>query len=393
MQHVYIIGSKGIPARYGGFETFVEKLTEYNTTLELKYHVSSMRKNSEVSISSNRFEHNGADVFVIDVPEIGPAKAVLYDYKSLLFAIDDAKSNGYENPIFYVLTSRIGPFTKALKKKVDAINGTLYLNPDGNEWKRQKWSLPVRKYWKFSERSMVKEADLIIADNPKIEEYIHRNYDFGGLRSTFIPYGTDTTKSTLNLQSDESRSWMERYDVQSKNYYLIVGRFVPENNYETMIKEFMKSDSKRDLVIITNVEKNSFYNKLLKSTQFNQDNRIKFVGTVYNQDLLKLIRENAYAYIHGHEVGGTNPSLLEAMATTGMNLIVDVDFNRAVARDSALYWEKSRGNLADKINQADNLSDLDYKKKQARASELIKSEFTWPIVVQQYEHLFLNAVD
>ena len=103
-----------------------------------------------------------------------------------------------------------------------------------------------------------------------------------------------------------------KYGLTIKNYYLVVGRFVPENNYETMIREFMKSSSKKDFAIITNVNER-FLDELEQKLHFRDDSRIKFVGTVYNQELLMKIRENAYGYFHGHEVGGTNPSLLEAL--------------------------------------------------------------------------------
>lgn len=390
MQHVYIVGAKGIPARYGGFETFVEKLTEYATTSDIKYHVSSLRNNTQLSRDNDRFEHNGADVFVIDVPEIGAAKAIVYDVKALQFAIEDAKNMQYEKPIFYVLTSRIGPFIGKLKKQILDLGGVLFLNPDGNEWKRQKWSLPVRKYWKLSETSMVKRADLIIADNPKIEEYIHREYGKNVLNSVFIPYGTDTRPSKLTKTDIKAAEWLEKHEVKLGDYYLIVGRFVPENNYETMIREFVKSDTTKDLVIVSNVEENSFYKRLIAETGFDQDIRIKFVGTVYDQELLKFIRENAFAYLHGHEVGGTNPSLLEAMATTKLNLLIDVDFNAAVAKDAAMYWNKTVSNLATLINNADQISENDYDDFGVKSKHRIQEEFVWDKVVDEYEEVFLN---
>ncbi|MCJ0554362.1 glycosyl transferase, partial [Enterococcus cecorum] len=142
--------------------------------------------------------------------------------------------------------------------------------------------------------------------------------------------------------------------------YLIVGRFVPENNYEAMIREFMKSKTKRDLVIISNVEKNAFYNDLNKHTNFEKDERIKFVGTVYDQEQLKYIRENAYAYLHGHEVGGTNPSLLEALGSTKVNLLLDVGFNREVGENGALYWKKNT--LSDLIDEVDTFTESDVDK-------------------------------
>ncbi len=123
-------------------------------------------------------------------------------------------------------------------------------------------------------------------------------------------------------------------------YYLAVGRFVPENNFQTMLTEFMSSTTRRDFVLITDVKQNQFYEILKEKTGFDQDPRIKFVGTVYDQNLLKFIREHAYGYIHGHEVGGTNPSLLEALSSTKMNLLLGVGFNREVGGQGALYWEK-----------------------------------------------------
>ena len=121
------------------------------------------------------------------------------------------------------------------------------------------------------------------------------------------------------------------------------GRFVPENNYETAIREFMKSSTERNLVIICNHEGNAYFDELRQITGFDKDKRVKFVGTVYDQDLLKYIRNQAFAYIHGHEVGGTNPGLLEALAQTDLNLIYNVDFNHQVAQETALYWNKEDG--------------------------------------------------
>ena len=122
-----------------------------------------------------------------------------------------------------------------------------------------------------------------------------------------------------------------------------------------MIKEFMKSNTKKDFVIITNYEKNKFYQQLNVSTNFQKDKRIKFVGTVYDQELLTKIRENAYGYIHGHEVGGTNPSLLEALATTKLNLLLGVGFNKEVAETAGIYWTKGNGSLSRLIDNTDYL--------------------------------------
>lgn len=390
MQHVYIIGSKGIPARYGGYETFVEKLTDGQQSSDIKYHIASRRDNTELSKNNDTFEYNGAEVFSIDVPNIGPAQAIAYDIKALKWAIQNAKEIKAKTPIFYILAARMGPFIGKYVKQIHALNGTYLINPDGHEWKRAKWPLPVRKYWKISERGMIKHADLVVCDNRKIEEYIQDEYGVFKPDTTFIAYGTDTTPSSLNKNDSTVENWFREKNIQENNYYLIVGRFVPENNYETMIREFMNSDSKKDLVIITNVEKNNFYQKLLQSTGFDKDERIKFVGTVYDQPLLRYIRENAFAYIHGHEVGGTNPSLLESLSSTQLNLLVDVGFNRDVAHDAAIYWTKEEGQLTSGINKADRYSVKQLMENEQKAKEIIFNEYTWQKIIDLYERQFLK---
>lgn len=391
MQHVYIIGSKGIPARYGGYETFVEKLTAGQKSHDIKYHVASRRDNTELSQANDVFEYNGAEVFSIDVPNIGPAQAIAYDIKALQWAIQNAKNIKAEAPIFYILAARIGPFMGKYVKQIHVLGGTYLINPDGHEWKRAKWPLPVRKYWKISEKGMVKHADLVVCDNPAIERYIQKEYKQFQPKTTYLAYGTDVKHSNLAGDDGIVREWYDSKKVLESNYFLVVGRFVPENNYETMIREFMASDTKMDFVIITNVIKNKFYNTLLAKTNFDQDKRIKFVGTVYNQELLKYIRENAFAYFHGHEVGGTNPSLLEALAMTKLNLLIDVDFNREVAGETALYWSKETGALKAKINETSMLSNSSIDKYSALAKNRVQDLFSWDLINQKYEKLLLGG--
>ena len=386
-QSVYIIGSKGIPAKYGGFETFVEKLTEYQKDSNIQYYVACMRENSAKSgITDDQFEHNGAICFNVDVPNIGPARAIAYDIAAVNKAIELAKKNKDEAPIFYILACRIGPFISGLKKKIRAIGGRLLVNPDGHEWLRAKWSLPVRKYWKFSEKLMVKHADLLVCDSKNIEKYIQEDYKQYQPKTTYIAYGTDTSPSSLKADDAKVRKWYQEKGVSENGYYLVVGRFVPENNYEAMIREFIKSKSKKDFVLITNVEQNKFYDQLLQETGFDKDPRIKFVGTVYDQELLKYIRENAFAYFHGHEVGGTNPSLLEALESTKLNLLLDVGFNREVGEDGALYWKKDQ--LASVIDQAEQLDVQAIENLNQKSSKRISEAFTWEKIVTDYEKVF-----
>ncbi|WP_105154906.1 beta 1-4 rhamnosyltransferase Cps2T [Streptococcus suis] len=387
MKSIYIIGSKGIPAKYGGFETFVEKLTEYKKSTDVQYYVACMRENSMKSgLTDDFFEYNGAKCFNVDIPNIGPARAIAYDIIALNKAIAIAEENQDRAPIFYVLACRIGPFILNIKRRIEAIGGTLWVNPDGHEWLREKWSYPVRRYWKFSERLMIKYADLVVCDSINIEEYIRRYYKKYNPVTKYIAYGTDVARSILTQDSKSVRAWYGEKQLVENNYYLVVGRFVPENNYETMIREFMKSSSKKDFVLITNVEQNAFYLKLKRETGFDKDSRIKFVGTVYDQELLKYIRENAFAYLHGHEVGGTNPSLLEALSSTKLNLLLDVGFNREVGEEGAIYWKKD--NLHNIIEESEQFSDQEIEKMNISSNLQVQSKFTWPFIVDEYEKLF-----
>lgn len=379
MKNVFIIGSKGIPAKYGGFETFVDKLTENRVNEEILYHVACLGE------EDGEFEHNGAKCFNVKVPNIGPAKAVLYDILALKKVLEYIKTNDLENSIVYILACRIGPFMKFFLKKYHQLNCQVFVNPDGHEWKRAKWNYFIKKYWKLSERLMIKNTDLAICDSLAIEEYIKSTYKRYKPKTTYIAYG-----ATINGSSDldKLKEWYLKHDLKEKNYYLIVGRFVPENNFETMIKEFIKSNTNRKLVIITNVENNKYYNKLKQETEFENDQRIKFVGTVYDQDLLTAIRINAYAYIHGHSVGGTNPSLLEALATTDINLLLNVDFNIEVGKEAAIYWGKQDMNLANIINTVDVFSEKYINKLGSQAKQIIRENYSWQQIVYQYEELF-----
>ncbi|HHD2736344.1 beta 1-4 rhamnosyltransferase Cps2T [Clostridium perfringens] len=383
-KNIFIIGSKGIPAKYGGFETFVDKLTANKVNNDIKYHVSCLADNK------NEFEHNGARCFNIKVPNIGPGKAVYYDIFALKACIKYIEKNNIKDATIYILACRIGPFIGKYKKKLKELGIKLLVNPDGHEWKRGKWNTAIRQYWKISEKLMVKYADLLVCDSKNIEKYIKVDYKKYNPNTTFIAYGADTEKSNLKDDDLKLLNWYKEKKIKEKKYYLVVGRFVPENNYETMITEFMKSDTNKDFVLITNVEKNKFYEELKKKTNFDKDKRIKFVGTVYNQDLLKKIRENAYGYLHGHEVGGTNPSLLEALATTDLNILLDVGFNREVGMDGAIYFNKEDMNLSNLINNADKFELEEIYKLGHKAKERIRNDYSWRKIVYEYEKLFLN---
>lgn len=387
MQHVFIIGSKGIPGAYGGYETFVDKLTEYHRDdPALKYHVAC-----KDTCSKEEIYHN-ARCFHIKVPNIGPAQAIWYDVAALADCCRYIRKHGIKKPIVYILACRIGPFMGHFTRQIHRLGGVVYVNPDGHEWLRAKWPAPVRKYWKISEKLMTKHADLMVCDSKNIESYIRETYASYRPDTTFIAYGAETRKSRLQDDDEKLLAWYREKDLAPKQYYLVVGRFVPENNYETMIREFMKSKTDKVFAIITNVN-DKFLAELEEKLHYQKDKRIRFVGTVYDQELLMKIREKAYGYFHGHEVGGTNPSLLEALSCTELNLLLDVGFNREVAEDAALYWSKAPGDLAKRIDNADTLPEEEIAAMGEKAKKRIRDAYSWQFISDAYKKLFLKHLE
>ena len=382
MKHVFIIGSRGLPAKYGGFETFVNELVSHQVSDNLRYHVACLSDDSHHQHSN----YKQVDCFTINPPKLGPARVIAYDMMAISYALKLIKKEGIEKPIFYILGNTIGAFISPFARRIHKIGGQLFINPDGLEWKRSKWSKPVQTYLKYSEKVMTKYADLVISDNKGIESYIQEAYPWS--KTTFIAYGTDLTPTNFSKESDQVRTFFDQWGIEEKGYYLIIGRFVPENNYARAICEFMASETKRDLVIVCNYEGSSYFEQLRQETHFDRDNRIKFVGTVYDKDLLKYLRQECRAYIHGHEVGGTNPSLLEALSQTNENLVLGVDFNRKVALNTAHYWSKETGSLTSLIHQVD--SQPESLNLGQAAKRHMQAHYTWEEIVRQYEDLFLK---
>ncbi|EHJ51770.1 beta 1-4 rhamnosyltransferase Cps2T [Streptococcus macacae] len=382
MRHIFIIGSRGLPAKYGGFETFVEELVKHRKSKNISYHIACLSDTEQ----HKHFDYLGADCFTIKAPKIGPARVIAYDIMAVRYALKLVKEQNITKPIFYILGNTIGAFIRPFARKIQKVGGLLFVNPDGLEWRRSKWSRPIQFYLKYAEKCMTKSANIMISDNAGIESYLKQSYPWS--KTAFIAYGTDLSPSGLDENAEKVQSFYQKWCLKEKDYYLIVGRFVPENNYETALIEFMKSKTKRDLIIICNYEGSDYFEKLREKTGFDKDSRVKFVGTVYDRALLTYIRENTFAYIHGHEVGGTNPGLLEALAHTDLNLVLGVDFNKRVAEETAYYWNKTSGNLCQLLEKVDGQTD--YSALGQMAKEHMRSYYTWEKIVGEYEELFLN---
>lgn len=398
MQHIFIVGAKGFT--YGGYETFLDKLTEYHQdNKEIQYHIACKANGNGKTdesklegvkiLSDTEYMYHNAHCFKIQSPDLGTAQAIFYDIRSLQYVCNYVKEHHIEKPIVYVLSSRIGFAMGHFAKIIHKLGGQYWHNPDGWEFRRKKYFVLVRFYWKWSEKLMVRNADLEVCDSKNIEKYITTEYKRYKPKTTYIAYGSDIVPSKLSDDDPRYVEWLKKFGLTEHNYYLSVGRFVPENNFETMIREVMMSKTKKDFAIIT-TNGPKFFRQLDKKLHFSQDKRIKFVGTVYDQELLKKIRENAYGYFHGHSVGGTNPSLIEALGSTKLNLLYNIGFNKEVAEDAALYWSLDAGNLAELINKADQLTEEEIETLGQKAKQRIRDAYSWQFIADRYAEVFEN---
>lgn len=398
--HIFICGAKSV-GQYGGYETFVDKLTQYHQDrADFHYHIlckangagcmDESRLTGAQKISDHEFLYHNARCVKLWVPKIGPAAAIYYDLAALRYCLRYCREHRIERPIFYLLACRVGPFMGPVKRRVHALGGVLYDNPDGHEWMRSKWSLPVRQYWKLSERLTVKHADLLVCDSRFIESYIRKTYASFHPRTAYLAYGAEEGASLLSNSAPRFVDWLNRWGVKPFAYYLVVGRLVPENNYETILREFMASDTRRALILITD-RNEGLLRRLEEKLRFSSDPRVRFAGTVYDEALLYKIRENAYAYLHGHEVGGTNPSLLEGLAATKVNLLYDVVFNQEAGRDAALYWRKEQGSLLALLQRAEEMPEAEREALGWKAKARIREAYRWQMIADQYASLWQDA--
>ena len=310
---------------------------------------------------------------------------LLFTLKASIHLFKQIKKNKEKNSIIYNLGSRVGPFYLIKRRFIKKYNIKTYLNPDGIEWKRSKWNKLIKLYLKISEKYMVKSSSLIICDSKAIQKYISETYP--GSKSKYISYGAELdSKNDIN----GARKYLEKYNLDSRDFYLVLCRFVPENNIELILQGFKQSKTNKKLLLITNYTKNDFYDYLLKTTEFLNDDRIIFGEPIYEKKIVATIRNLSSCYIHGHSVGGTNPSLLESLAQTQVNLLFDCEFNKEVGRDACLYFKKDQNELTEQINNVDQFDEKTRLEFQEKARQIIKSNYNWNDVIKAHNNVFEN---
>lgn len=378
MKHIFILGSRGYQAKYGGWETFVTNLVDHYHDLNTTIYVGELTDKKEEDKKLRKInKHLYIYSFYVGVD--GSAKMFFYTIKSYFSTLGYIKEKQLFNSYVYILGLKLGPclsFKRRFRKKYGV---KVYVNPDGLEHLRSKWNKVIQWCFLLSEWSMIRHADLVVCDGLGIEEYIQKKYR--KVKTTYIAYGTNF----YDFSKINEEKILKEYHLKKEDYLLVVGRCVPENNYELVIRDFMKSKIEKKLVIITNLSSSNYYLELVKKTNLESDKRIVFIDGVYDPIQLAVIRHNAYLYIHGHSVGGTNPSLVEALSLTNLNLLYDVCFNRDIGLDTALYF-KEEGSLKKLL---DNSKLLDQKRKELgpKAKERIKNNFTWDKIVEAYQEI------
>ena len=383
MKNIIIIGSRGYKYNYGGWETFVTELVNNSKDKDMRFFIPYLSHDKN---NKNKITHkDNIEEVNLYVPNTGYTTMFNFTIKSIEYYIKYLKTHKLDNVIMLILGCKIGPLMPRYTRQLHKLGVKTVLNPDGIEWKRDKWAWWIKKCFKISESYHVKYADHVVCDSQAIKEYIDNEYKVSN-KSSFIAYGT-----YLDIKITDEKAcnkYFKEHDITKNNYYLYVGRFVPENNIETIISEFIGSNTDKKLLLVTNYEENDFYYELKRNTHFDQDDRVVFLGPVYDKELLTYLRMNAYGYIHGHSAGGTNPSLLEALAYTKINILFDVEYNKEVGKDKCYYFSKVNSSLARQINICDKLTKKEIDNLGKECLNIIKNNYTWEIIVNKYNDLF-----
>jgi glycosyltransferase involved in cell wall biosynthesis len=357
---IAIIGTRGVPARYGGFETCAEELGK---RLVQNQHTVDVFCRSQYYEKRPR-QYLGMRLIYLPSLSLKSLETLSHGFLSLL----DASTKSYD--IVLVFNPANGPLLLLPR----LIGQKTVLNVDGLEWERKKWSRLGKIYHKLGARMATKLADVLVADSLEMQKYYLKKFN---KETEFIPYGAD-------LQSSQDKSILSRYGLDPGEYFLQVTRFEPENNPLLPIQALDHLRTDKKLVLVGGVKYPSPYSKRIFSTQ---DKRIRFAGFIYDQTVLRELLANCLAYIHGNEAGGTNPALLQAMASGCFVIARDVVFNREVLQDAGLYFNQDAKDLAAKMQWAiENADRLSPFKQKAKA--IIASKYNWDDVARSYIRVF-----
>ncbi|NUY80142.1 DUF1972 domain-containing protein [Flavobacterium sp. MAH-1] len=355
---IAILGTRGIPNHYGGFEQFAEFFAVY-----------LVEKGHEVYVyNSHNHPHQektfkGVHILHCNDPEhkMGTFGQFIYDYNCIM----DARTREFDIILQLGYTSNSVWFFLLPKKPV------IITNMDGLEWKRTKYSRPVRQFLKFAERLAAVSSDHLVSDSLGIQSYLKRKY---GKDSTFIAYGAHPFNSP-------DAAIPAKYDVEPGQYNMIMARFEPENNLDMVLEGVAQSTDKKTILVVGNHM--TKYGEYLKSKFANYAN-IRFTGGIYNLTDLNSLRYFSNLYFHGHTVGGTNPSLLEAMASQALIAAHSNDFNRGILKENAFYFTSAKqvAELLPTVKKSDNLQ------KVAQNYEAIVNDYNWEKINGEYLGLF-----
>ncbi|MBC7525023.1 MAG: DUF1972 domain-containing protein, partial [Flavobacterium sp.] len=351
-----------IPNFYGGFEQFAEYFSVF---LVENGHQVYVYNSHNHPYQENVFK--GVHIIHKYDPEfkIGTAGQFIYDLNCI---IDLHKHN-------FDIILQLGYTSSSIWNKLLPQKPILITNMDGLEWKRTKYSKAVQKILLFAEKLAVNSGDYLVSDSIGIQNYIKNKYL---KESTYIAYGAHQFLNPVE-------SSISNYNVEKHKYNIILARLEPENNIETILDGVVLSSDETTILVIGNHD--TKFGIYLKN-KFKNHNNIQFIGAVYNLEHLNNLRYYSNLYFHGHSVGGTNPSLLEAMASGGLIIAHNNEFNKAILKDNAYYFSNPEEvkNIIEKIKKNDNLRLIQNNFK------AIETDFNWSIINGKYLQLFQDCV-
>lgn len=362
---VGVLGTRGIPNRYGGLEEFAEKFSI--GLAEKGHHVVAYNSHFH-EYQEDHFKN--AEIIHKYCPEakIGAAANFVYDYLCLKDALkrdfDVILECGHGCSVFY----HVLPIHKSV----------VVTNVDGLEWKREKWNWSVNKVLKQLEKWGVSKSHALVSDNKGIKEYLLDEY---GKESTMIPYGAE-------VFDNPDPTVLKKYNVDERGYFVKICRLVPENNIEPILDGYAESNTDLPFLILAKLD-NSYAGYLQE--KYKNNSEIRFLGGIYDEEVKTNLRYYSKLYFHGHSVGGTNPSLLEAMAGSALIVANDNEFNRSVLLDNALYFSDAN----DVKNHLNNLEEIEAKRSDFVNGNLKRMEevYSWDKIVEQYESLFKDLIN